>query len=59
VMWDNLIIFGSIICVVLLIAIPALDLWEQRRHRCEPQIHLARWCVTVLAHMWRKVVSRG
>jgi hypothetical protein len=30
---DNLVIFGSIICVVLLIAIPAFDIWAQRRRR--------------------------
>jgi hypothetical protein len=32
-MWDNVIIFGSIIAVVLLLAIPALEIWEQRRRR--------------------------
>ena len=30
---DNLVIFGSIICVVLLIAVPLFDIWSQRRRR--------------------------
>jgi hypothetical protein len=32
-MMDNIMIFGSIICVVLLLAIPALEIWERRRRR--------------------------
>lgn len=30
-MWDNLVVFGSIICVVLLLAVPLLEIWEQRK----------------------------
>jgi hypothetical protein len=31
--WDNLIVFGSIVCVVLLIAVPLFDIWAERRRR--------------------------